>query len=38
MLAVYLSIPQTENRRRALNTAKGIRRAKNRDHKKKNRK
>ncbi len=28
MLAVYLSIPEAENRRRALNTANGIRRAK----------
>lgn len=28
MLAVYLSVPEAENRRRALNTANGIRRAK----------
>ena len=28
MLAVYLSVPEAENSRRALNTANGIRRAK----------
>lgn len=28
MLAVYLSVPEAENTRRALNTANGIRRAK----------
>jgi site-specific DNA recombinase len=28
MLAVYLSVPEAENMRRALNTANGIRRAK----------